>query len=186
MSDHVRVRCLRYAGSEHVTTGTAGVLPNTPLSGQGRHQAIEAAQRLAAEPITGIYSSTAQRARQTAEPLATTPDLHITAMPWLVEVGCDVATLSGGRPATRDPIAADYFAADTHRLDRTDDELRSQSFWCHLECLSSGAPYYPEIAPENQEQPERTLPFASPVKCDDPPVEDQPGVSALYSALVTA
>ena len=88
MSDRVRVWCLRHAEAETVTTGTPAV-PTTPLTAQGCHQAIEAAHRLAAEPIARIYSSTALRARQTAALLATTlaptPGLHITAMPELVE-----------------------------------------------------------------------------------------------------
>ena len=96
MSDRVRVWCLRHAEAETVTTGTPA-LPTTPLTARGRHQAIEAAQQLAAEPITRIYSSTAPRARQTAEllatALATTPGLHITAMPELVEVGVTAEVL---------------------------------------------------------------------------------------------
>ena len=97
MSDRVRVWCLRHAESEHVTTGTAGAVPIAPLTARGRHQAIDAAQTLAAEPITRIYASTALRARQTAELLATTlaatPGLRITAMPELVEVRCTAEVL---------------------------------------------------------------------------------------------
>lgn len=92
MSDHVRVWCLRHAESESVTTGTAAV-PTTPLTVRGRRQAIEAAQQLMAEPITGIYSSTALRARQTAALLALTPGLPSTAMPELVEVDCTADVL---------------------------------------------------------------------------------------------
>ena len=93
MSDRVRVWCLRHAESEHVTTGPAGAVPTAPLTARGRHQAIEAAQTLAAEPITRIYSSTALRARQTAALLATAPGLRITAMPELVEVRCTAEVL---------------------------------------------------------------------------------------------
>lgn len=97
MSDRVRIWCLRHAESEHITTGTAGAVPTTPLTARGRRQAVAAAQTLAAEQITGIYSSTALRARQTAELLATTlatmPGLHITTMPELVEVGCTAEML---------------------------------------------------------------------------------------------
>ncbi len=89
----VSVWCLRHAESENVTTGTAGAVLNTSLTARGRHQAIEAAQQLAAEPITRIYSSTALRARQTAALLATTPGLHITAMPELVETTCTAEVL---------------------------------------------------------------------------------------------
>jgi alpha-ribazole phosphatase/probable phosphoglycerate mutase len=92
MSHCVRVWCLRHAESEHVTAGAAAV-PDTPLTPRGRRQAIAAARSLAAEPITGIYSSTLLRARQTAELLATTPGLRITAMPELVEVGCTAEVL---------------------------------------------------------------------------------------------
>jgi broad specificity phosphatase PhoE len=92
MCARVRVWCLRHAESENVITGTAAV-PATPLSARGRHQAIDAAQQLAAEPITRVYSSTALRARQTAELLATTLGLHITAMPGLVETTCTAEVL---------------------------------------------------------------------------------------------
>lgn len=96
MSNRVRVWCLRHAEAENVITGTAA-MPSPPLTAWGRHQAIDAAQKLAAEPITRIYSSTALRARQTAEllatALATPPGLHITAMPELVEVGCSADVL---------------------------------------------------------------------------------------------
>jgi broad specificity phosphatase PhoE len=88
-----RVWCLRHAESENVTTGTAGTVLTKPLTVRGHHQAIAAAQKLAAEPITRIYSSTALRARQTAELLATTLGLHITAMPELVEVACTASVL---------------------------------------------------------------------------------------------
>jgi alpha-ribazole phosphatase/probable phosphoglycerate mutase len=84
----VRVWCLRHAEAETLTTGTAA-----PLTARGRHQAIEAAQQLAAEPITRIYASTALRARQTAELLAATLGLPSTAMPALVETPCTADVL---------------------------------------------------------------------------------------------
>jgi broad specificity phosphatase PhoE len=89
----VRIWCLRHAEAETVTTGTAGAVLTKPLTVRGRQQAIDAAQKLTAEPITRIYSSTALRAWQTAELLATTQGLHITAMPELVEVGCTAEML---------------------------------------------------------------------------------------------
>ncbi|MGP3964749.1 histidine phosphatase family protein [Nonomuraea sp. 3N208] len=42
---------------------------------------------LAGEPLARIYASTALRARQTAELLATAPTLDIAGIPELVEVG---------------------------------------------------------------------------------------------------
>ena len=71
MSDRVRMWCLRHGESENVTAGNAGAVPSAPLTGRGRHQAIQAARALVGQPITGIYSSTALRAQQTAQLLAT-------------------------------------------------------------------------------------------------------------------
>jgi alpha-ribazole phosphatase/probable phosphoglycerate mutase len=93
MSDRVRVWCLRHAESEPITTRMAGAAPTVPLTARGRRQAIDAARMVAAEPITRIYSSTALRARQTAELLAATRGLRITTMPELVEVGCTAEVL---------------------------------------------------------------------------------------------
>ncbi|TYC10088.1 histidine phosphatase family protein [Actinomadura syzygii] len=89
--------CLRHAESANVITGTAGVVPAAPLTEHGRHQALAAARLLADEPITRIYSSTAVRARQTAEHLAALPELTVTAMPELNEVGI------GEHEGTNDP-----------------------------------------------------------------------------------
>jgi alpha-ribazole phosphatase/probable phosphoglycerate mutase len=87
MSGGVRVWCLRHAESQNVTAGIEGAVPMAPLTTRGRHQAIAAAQTLAGEPITRIYSSTALRARQTAELLATVLAVDVAAVPKLVEVG---------------------------------------------------------------------------------------------------
>jgi alpha-ribazole phosphatase/probable phosphoglycerate mutase len=87
MSDRVRVWCLRHGESE-ANAKVSGAGEDCRLTELGRRQAADAARKLAAEPITGIYASTALRARQTAELLATapgTPGLRITAMPELVE-----------------------------------------------------------------------------------------------------
>ncbi len=64
----------------------------------GRHQAIEAARALAAEPITRVYASTALRARQTAALLATGPAIDVQVMPELVEAGV------GKHEGTADPV----------------------------------------------------------------------------------
>jgi alpha-ribazole phosphatase/probable phosphoglycerate mutase len=68
-------------------------VPTAPLTARGRQQALAAAQTLAAEPITRIYTSTALRARQTAAILAATPGPPITAMPELVEARCTADVL---------------------------------------------------------------------------------------------
>jgi broad specificity phosphatase PhoE len=108
VSTGVRVWCVRHGESEanHQVPGAAEDCGLTEL---GRGQVIAAARLLAAEPITRIYSSTALRARQTAEILATAPDrpgLRISAMPELVEVDASGDVLRAwvfeqdlGRPA---------------------------------------------------------------------------------------
>ncbi|HEX7994233.1 MAG TPA: histidine phosphatase family protein [Streptosporangiaceae bacterium] len=78
MSDHVRIWCLRHGESENVTAGIAGAVLSAPLTGRGRHQAIQAARALAGEPISGLYSSTALRARQTAQLLAARSGLEVS------------------------------------------------------------------------------------------------------------
>lgn len=44
--------------------------PGSPLTEEGHRQALELAERLAAEPIAAVYASSAIRAQQTGEPLA--------------------------------------------------------------------------------------------------------------------
>lgn len=87
MSGRMRAWCLRHAESVNVITGIAGAVPGAPLTARGRRQAAAAAQALAGEPIAGVYSSTALRARQTAEVLVAAPTVGVVAMPELVEVG---------------------------------------------------------------------------------------------------
>ncbi len=96
MSGRVRVWFLRHAESE-ANAKVPGAADNRGLTELGRRQAIAAAQTLAAEPLTGIFCSTALRARQTAEVLArasaTTPGPPVTAMAELVEVGVSAEVL---------------------------------------------------------------------------------------------
>lgn len=108
MSDCVRVWCLRHAESENVTAGLAGAVPTAPLTERGRHQAIQAARALAAEPITRVYASTALRARQTAALLATGPAINVWVMPELVEAGV------GKHEGTADPVVRKRAAEVLH------------------------------------------------------------------------
>ncbi|TDU04433.1 alpha-ribazole phosphatase/probable phosphoglycerate mutase [Streptomyces sp. 846.5] len=87
MSNRVRVWCLRHGESENVTFAIAGAVPSAPLTELGQRQAVLAARTLADEPISGIYASTALRARQTAQPLAAAAGMSVQAMPELMEVG---------------------------------------------------------------------------------------------------
>jgi broad specificity phosphatase PhoE len=91
MTDHVRVFCLRHAESENVLAGTAGVLPSAPLTPHGWDQAITAAEALGHESITRIFSSTAIRARDTADVIAHILGVETVTMPELLEVGIGAA-----------------------------------------------------------------------------------------------
>jgi broad specificity phosphatase PhoE len=83
----VRVWCLRHGESENVIKAMAGAVPSEPLTERGHQQALMAARSLAGEPISRVYSSTALRARQTAQPFAAAPGVEVQAMPELVEGG---------------------------------------------------------------------------------------------------
>lgn len=93
MTDRIRMWCLRHGESEHVTAGLVGPGPSAGLTERGRHQAIQAAATLADEPITAVYSSTARRARQTAELLAGVFGLEVSALAELVEVDVSAEVL---------------------------------------------------------------------------------------------
>jgi broad specificity phosphatase PhoE len=58
---------------------------DVPLTERGHAQAAAAARRLAPEPVTAVYSSTLQRAKQTAEAIATPHGLEVTALVGLRE-----------------------------------------------------------------------------------------------------
>jgi alpha-ribazole phosphatase/probable phosphoglycerate mutase len=86
---------MRHAESENVVGGVAGAVPAAPLTARGHAQATAAAASLADEPIAGIYTSTALRARQTAMPLG-----EPVALPELGEVSL------GAQEGSRDPAVA--------------------------------------------------------------------------------
>ena len=58
---------------------------DTELTELGRRQALEAAEALAREPITAVYSSPLRRARDTAAPIAECLQLPIVVVPELAE-----------------------------------------------------------------------------------------------------
>ena len=57
-----------------------------PLTARGRTQAADLAARLAHIALEAVYSSDLQRARETAEPVATTHGLELVQLPELREV----------------------------------------------------------------------------------------------------
>jgi probable phosphoglycerate mutase len=68
---------IRHAAHDAVTHTLVGRQPGVTLSPMGRQQAQQLAARLAALPVTAIYSSPLARAMQTAEPLAMRLQLDI-------------------------------------------------------------------------------------------------------------
>jgi alpha-ribazole phosphatase/probable phosphoglycerate mutase len=100
MVSSARAYCLRHGESANVVAGAAGVLPGAPLTARGHEQASAAAAVLRDVPVVGVYASTARRAVETAEIIATAHGLRPTIMADLAEVG--IGALEGATdPATR-------------------------------------------------------------------------------------
>jgi 8-oxo-dGTP diphosphatase len=85
------------AGSRHDWDGDDN---ERPLTKSGRRQSDEIARQLAAEPITGVWSSPSTRCVQTVEPLARAHGLDVIREPRLAEGAAlhDVLTLLGEVP----------------------------------------------------------------------------------------
>lgn len=84
-------------------------LPGHPLTEEGHRQAAELAQRLAGEPVVGVYASLATRAQQTAQPVAARHGLTVQALGGVHEVL--IGDLEGRRrPEDHDALHAMYHA----------------------------------------------------------------------------
>ena len=70
-------------------------LPGHPLTAEGHRQAAELAQRLAGEPVVGVYASRARRAQQTAQPVAAAHGLQVRVLGGVHEVA--IGDLEGRR-----------------------------------------------------------------------------------------
>ncbi|WP_220040585.1 histidine phosphatase family protein [Streptomyces tateyamensis] len=119
MSERVRVWCLRHGESQNVTDNIAGSVPSAALTERGHEQAALAARTLVGERIGAVYSSTALRARQTAQMLATAAGVEVHALPDLVEVGI------GRHEGSNDP-AVRRQTADVLRSWVVDNDLAQQ------------------------------------------------------------
>jgi probable phosphoglycerate mutase len=76
---------VRHGESENNATGLITGSLDVDLTAQGRAQARVAAEALAGEPITGIYTSPMKRARETAEPIAMRLRLPVKVVKALAE-----------------------------------------------------------------------------------------------------
>lgn len=70
MPERVTVLLIRHGTTPRVGKGLTGWLPGHSLDENGRKQADHLSGRLAAVPLTAIYSSPLERAAETAAPLA--------------------------------------------------------------------------------------------------------------------
>ena len=77
---------IRHGHTALVGKALAGRQAGVPLDDMGRTQAQQLVQRLAATRIDAIYSSPLQRARETAEPLATARGLPLIPRDRLAEI----------------------------------------------------------------------------------------------------
>ena len=77
---------VRHATNDWVGERLAGWTPGVHLNEAGRQQALTLAERLAALPITAIYSSPLERAQETVTPLAARLELPVHIEPDLGEV----------------------------------------------------------------------------------------------------
>lgn len=77
---------IRHGENEYVKTGKlAGQLPNVHLNERGRQQAADLAEALKQVPLKAIYSSTLERAIETAEPIAEGRKLEVQLRPELMD-----------------------------------------------------------------------------------------------------
>ena len=96
----LRLWLIRHGESTWNAIGRVQGWADPPLSELGQWQAKRVAQRLASEQLTAIYSSTLQRAYQTAQRIAEISDLDVLSDPRLREHGMGEATgMDWGREA---------------------------------------------------------------------------------------
>lgn len=77
---------VRHGATDWNQTKRAQGWADIELNGDGRKQAIEAAGKLAEEPIKAVYSSDLKRAFHTAEPIAQAHGLEVVTDPDLREI----------------------------------------------------------------------------------------------------
>ena len=77
---------IRHGENDYVKTGkAAGRLPGVHLNEKGREQAQALAEALKTVPIKAVYSSTLERAMETADPIAKMHKLRVQRAPGLLE-----------------------------------------------------------------------------------------------------
>jgi broad specificity phosphatase PhoE len=110
------VLLIRHGHTDVIGRRLAGRLPGINLSGTGRAEAADLAQRLATTPLAAVYASPLERAVQTAQPLARAHGLDVTCAPGMAEI--DFGEWTG----------------------RTFDELETVAAWRRFNAQRSTAP----------------------------------------------
>jgi probable phosphomutase (TIGR03848 family) len=77
---------IRHGETDYVGNRLAGHLPGVHLNTRGKQQAEALSIKLAALPISAIYSSPLERTMETAQPLAKLKDLPLQVLPALTEI----------------------------------------------------------------------------------------------------
>jgi len=85
MTKPTRILLVRHGETDWNATGRLQGQSDTPLNAVGHEQARRAAQRLACEPVRGLYSSDLARAFQTATIIGQTSGLTVVTSPRLRE-----------------------------------------------------------------------------------------------------
>jgi broad specificity phosphatase PhoE len=93
-------------------------LPGPPLTDEGVAQAVALAERLANEPVTGVYASAATRARQTAQPVADVHRMDLEVLDGVHEVQ------AGDLEGRTDGAAIGEFAQVFHRWTTGETDVR--------------------------------------------------------------
>jgi probable phosphomutase (TIGR03848 family) len=86
MMEIMNLLLVRHALNDWVGKRLAGWTPGVHLNDEGRAQAASLAQRLAAVPLTAVYSSPLERTLETAQPLAEAHGLTVEVREALGEV----------------------------------------------------------------------------------------------------
>lgn len=106
----LRLMLVRHGQTESNLGGVLDSLPPGPaLTEEGHAQAAALARRLADQPVTGVYASTAVRAQQTARPVAGVHRLDVVVLDGVHEV------LAGDLEGRADAAAIGEYVQVFHR-----------------------------------------------------------------------
>lgn len=121
MTPHRHLHFIRHAETD--LAGRFCGAADPPINERGRAQLPALVARLATAPLTAIYTSGLQRARQTAEALAEARELPLHALDSLREIGFGQwETLSWEEIEARDPAYARRWVAEFPALPTPDGE----------------------------------------------------------------